>query len=131
MGLKTVLFGLVYYKHVAPMELNVLAQLCFCDGASFIQTRAVHAGLGYKLLITDLISIVLRMAGSYIPSRHFPVHLCVSCSLSTTLPESYDGWFVYQGQTSRCGTAGGVGRARFMARRFGIISTRWSATSES
>ena len=26
MGLKTVLFGLVYYKHVAPMELAVAAQ---------------------------------------------------------------------------------------------------------
>ena len=33
MGLKTVLFGLVYYKHVAPMELAVAAHRRCSDTA--------------------------------------------------------------------------------------------------
>ena len=49
-------------------------------------------------LITSLVRIDLQRAGSYIASRHSRVPVCVSCSLSTTLLELCDGWFVYQGQ---------------------------------
>ena len=63
------------------------AELCFCDGQSFIQDRAFHVPFGCKLLITSLIRVFLQPSGSYIHSRNLPVSLCVSCALSMTLAQ--------------------------------------------
>jgi hypothetical protein len=56
-----------------------------CDGWSYIQDRAFQVPFERKLLVTSLIRVFLQPSGSFIRSRDFPVSLCVSCSLSTTL----------------------------------------------
>ena len=50
---------------------------------SFIQELAFHVPFGCKLLIASLIRDDFDLAGSYIPSRHFPVPLCVRSTLAT------------------------------------------------